>query len=472
MRDWAWDTETLPNFISLTMIHCVTGDVRVYEISEWVDDTQRLLAMCEWLQRTGARMVGFNSEGFDYPILHALLTGQARSYQQMYAKSQAIIKGQDGNRWGSRVWDNEKLIPQLDLYLVHHFDNDSKRTSLKTLEFNMRSHLVQEMPVAHSVPITYDQRDVVLRYNFHDVAETLRFYWESRAEIEFREELTARYGVDYTNFNDTKLGKSFMIKRLEEANPGCCYMIDPQTGRKVPRQSRRAVIHLADVILPVVQFDEPEFVRIRDWFARQSITETKGVFKDLTAKVRGFTFVFGTGGIHGSVDGECIESDEVVTIESRDVTSYYPSMAIEHRLFPEHLTEVFCDIYADIKRQRQLHKKGTAENAMLKLALNGVYGDSNNQYSPFYDPRYMLSITINGQLLLCMLAEKLMVIPTLRLLMINTDGLEYVVNRSNVWMVDQVCAWWEGITKLTLESAKYSKLAVRDCNNYLGIYEE
>lgn len=469
MRDWCYDEETIINIFTCTMIHCVTGDVRVYEISDWVDDTDRLLAMLEWMQRTGARLVGFNNEGFDYPILHALMTGQARGYRQLYAKAQSIIASQD--RFGTRVWDNEKIIPQMDLYLIHHFDNDSKRTSLKTLEFNMRSHLVQEMPVPHDVPITYDQREIVLRYNFHDVAETLRFYWESRAEIEFREALTARTGVDHTNYNDGKIGKTFVIRKLDELAPGTCYTIDPQTGRKAPRQSRRALIHLADVILPCITFDEPEFRRIHEWFQRQSIVETKGVFKDLTATVRGFTFVFGTGGIHGSVTSEAFKANAEWGILDVDVAAMYPSIGVAWGLYPEHLGAGFCDVHGDIIKQRRQHAKGTPENAMLKLAGNSVYGDSNNPYSPFYDPKYTMSITINGQLLLCMLAEKLMALPDVHLIQCNTDGVTLYCKRAMLPLIKQVTAWWEGVSRLTLEQAMYSEMFVKDCNNYLAIYE-
>jgi len=34
-----------------------------------------------------------------------------------------------------------------------------------------------------------------------------------------------------------------------------------------------------------------------------------------------------------------------------------------------------------------------------------------------------MTITINGQLLLCMLAERLAVIPSLELIQVNTDGI-------------------------------------------------
>ena len=105
----------------------------------------------------------------------------------------------------------------------------------------------------------------------------------------------------------------------------------------------------------------------------------------------------------------------------------YPNIAISNRVYPEHLTEKFCDIYEDVYNQRKSFAKGTAENAMLKLALNSVYGDSNNKYSVFYDPKYTMNITINGQLSLCLLAEKLLTIEGLKIIQVNTDGVTVVV---------------------------------------------
>jgi hypothetical protein len=53
-----------------------------------------------------------------------------------------------------------------------------------------------------------------------------------------------------------------------------------------------------------IKFNNPEFQRIKEWFAAQSITETKGSIKDVTARVGGLDFVFGTGGMHASVENE------------------------------------------------------------------------------------------------------------------------------------------------------------------------
>jgi hypothetical protein len=51
-----------------------------------------------------------------------------------------------------------------------------------------------------------------------------------------------------------------------------------------------------------------------------------------------------------------------------------------------------------MKNDRTSFKKGTPENAMLKLALNGAYGKSLSEHSVLYDPKFGLTVTINGQL--------------------------------------------------------------------------
>jgi len=148
--------------------------------------------------------------------------------------------------------------------------------------------------------------------------------------------------------------------------------------------------------------------------------------------------------------------------------SYYPNLAIKNRVYPEHLGELFCDIYEDVYNQRKSFAKGTTENAMMKLALNGVYGDSNNQYSPFYDSKYTMAITINGQLLLCMLAEKLLAIESLSMIQINTDGLTFKVARKDYDTTQEICKWWQELTKLELEGVNYKSMFIRDVNNYIS----
>jgi len=99
-----------------------------------------------------------------------------------------------------------------------------------------------------------------------------------------------------------------------------------------------------------------------------------------------------------------------------------------------------------------------------------VYGDSNNQYSPFYDPAYTMKITINGQLSLCLLAEKLLKINGLKIAQVNTDGITVALRRDTEEQYNAVCKAWEQQVKLTLEFADYSAMWIRDVNNYIAQY--
>jgi hypothetical protein len=468
MNNHIYDTECCPNVWTMTAKHHESGQLFYFEISERTNDISSLFAYLTYLKQTDARMIGFNNLSYDYPVLHFIINNPNVTAADIYIKSVSIINAPDDRRFDHIIWDSQQIIPQLDLFKIHHFDNKAKTTTLKVLEFNMRSKNIQDLPFPPGQYLTLDEINVLARYNRHDVEETEKFFLASADQIKFREYLTEKYNRNFMNHNDTKIGKDFFIMELEKAIPGVCY--ESVMGRRRPRQTRRETIAFKDVIFPYVRFDHPEFNRVLEWFKSKVIpgTETKGVIDGLSCEIDGFRFDFGTGGIHGSVESQIVQANEAECILDLDVTSYYPSLAIANRLYPQHLTDKFCDIYADIKKQRVGYAKGTPENTMLKLALNGTFGDTNNIYSPFYDPQYTMAITINGQLLLCMLAEILIRAPGLRLIQINTDGLTVKCNRSYLPWIEQVKQYWCELTGLELEENFYSRFFVRDVNNYLA----
>ena len=467
-NDFIWDLETYPNVFTMAVEHAASPMRWAFEISDWRNDSRAIIEFVQWLASRGARMVGFNSIGFDYPILHTLCRMGHSDALTLYQKAQAIIGAQeDEDRWIHSVKPTDRLVKQVDLYRIFHFDNKAKATGLKVLEFNMRSDNISDLPYPVGTHLTLDQLPTLRTYNAHDVSKTKDFMLKSMDMIHFREELETKYpGRDWINFNDTKIGKEYFTMQLE-ASGVQCFTYGPN-GRE-PRQTRRPSLALVDAILPWIRFENPEFQRVLDWLKGQTITETKGVFTDVIARVGGIDVVFGLGGIHGSVDNEVVEATAGAIVDI-DVESYYPSTAIAQRFRPAHFPETFCDIYASLKEQRKSYKKGTAENAMLKLALNGVYGDTNNPYSVFYDPLMTMRITLNGQLLLCLLAENLLKIPGLRLLGLNTDGLTVQLRQGGREQMEQVVQWWEGITKLKMEFADYNRMFIRDVNSYVAEY--
>jgi hypothetical protein len=478
MTDWVYDIETYYDLFCACVVHAETQHRYIFEVSDRIDDSGRFADFCMELAHRGDRMFGFNNVGFDWPVCQPLIKMGRFDSVTAHNLGTQIIFGQD--RFANTIWPSDRMVTQGDLYLIHHFDNKARTTSLKKLELNMRSSRVVDLPYPPDKPTTAAQKSEIVSYMAHDVSETLRFFHASREQIRFRDELAARYPDmgDVLNFNDTKIGKKFFERELERSGTPCYERVG---GRRQPRQTMRQQIALRDVISPRVSFQHPEFQRVLRWLQDQVLTrqmiddtlsetvETKGVFKGLHAVVNGFRFDFGTGGIHGSLDSVVIEADDEWEIWDWDVASYYPNLAITNRFFPAHLSETFCDVYQNVFKMRQEYKKGTPENAMLKLALNGVYGDSNNKYGPFYDPQYTMSITVNGQLLLCMLAEWLMTNDGIRLIQINTDGLTVKIRRADVDWMKQVCKLWEQHTGLDLESAQYSKMFIRDVNSYIAV---
>ena len=464
-RDFVYDIETFPNVFTIAIQQADGPFWWSFEISDWRNDTKHLLDFLMYLKSINARMIGFNNLGFDYPVLHSLIRMGKPTAASIYAKAQSIINSED--RFAHLVYPSDRIIPQIDLFKIHHFDNMARSTSLKALEFNMRSDTIQDLPFSVGTVLDQEQIKVLHKYNRHDVEQTKKFYEKTIPMIRFREELSAKYGRDFLNHNDTKIGKDYFVMELEKAGVQC-YNVGP--GGRTPRQTHRPIIDLNDAILPWIEFESYEFSRVLRELKATQITETKNAFKKkMSATVEGFEFIFGLGGIHGSVSSRFIYPNPGRVIVDLDVTSYYPNLAIQNGFYPAHLGKEFVEIYSNLFQQRRGYSKKSSESAMLKLALNGVYGDSNNKFSPFYDPLFTMKITLNGQLLLCLLAEKLIFsLSSLEIIQINTDGITVELDFSEVEEMELITHEWESLTKLNLEQAWYSSMAIRDVNNYIA----
>ncbi len=533
-----YDIETYPNVCTFCFANVETRTLKVFEISDRKDQREEMFQYLRRMYQRKGTMVGFNNVGFDYPVVHKLLKNKTMSVQDIYQYAMDVIFSDD--KFAFTVKPKDVLIRQLDLYKIWHFDNMARATSLKMIEYNCRSANIEDLPFPVGKELTSDEIDVLIKYNIHDVKETFKFYEESKKQIEFREQLTKQYGIDMTNFNDTKIGKQYFQYELER-NGVKCYM----NGNVL--QTKRRYIDLNECIFDYVKFERPEFNAILDWLRRQRITETKGVFSNImehdlgdvakyakmvTKKIKlkdkptdeeivelkkdkpmawveenelkaklpkklgggfkkayylcwnvaealnvvidGLHYVFGVGGIHASVESQVIDSCEEKLVIDQDVASYYPNLAIKNRIYPEHLSEEFCNIYEEMYNLRKEYKKKgmDTEQGMLKLALNGTYGASNDQYSPFYDPKFTMAITINGQLSLCMAVERLMrELSECEIIQCNTDGFTLKLKRDEIDTMEEVVGWWEDITKLELERNDYSKMIIRDVNNYIAVYD-
>ena len=472
-RDYAYDLETYPNAFTARFIHIATDTRWKFEISYRRNDLPQLTDFVMQLKACNARGVGYNNVGFDYPVLHRIVMQQMNDPRAIYDLAMKLIKGSKDEKFALQVWDRDRLFEQLDLIMVWHYNKENlitgtEPTSLKALEIAMRMDDVEDLPFDVGTVLTDEQIDELHRYNEHDVIATIFFYVRSLTQIKLREELSTTFGKNFINHSNTKMGGDILIHECEKAG---IEFFDRVGNKRVKRQTIRPSINLGECIFPYVRFERPEFEAVRALLASKTITETKGVFKGLNADVDGLKYYFGTGGIHASVESRIFESNDTHQIIDVDVASFYPNLAIKNRLHAEHLGVAFCDAYEGVYKTRKTYGKGTPENAAYKEALNANYGNSNNAYSVFLDPKFTLSITLNGQFLLCMLVEQMIKIPGLEMIQANTDGITYYCPCEYIEHTRTLCKWWEQLTCLELEEAQYSRMFIRDVNSYIAEYE-
>lgn len=459
---YIYDLETYPNCFLFIGKFLGSDDVHIYEISSRVNHRTELIQFLNWLQSQGVFMVGYNNLGFDYPIIHDLLMNQfAFSYERASKLANEIIKRQ--NYGFTSINFTERVIPQIDLMKLNHFDNRAKRTSLKALQFAMRSESVEDLPFELK-ELTFEEMDQLRSYGGHDVTETERFFVKCMHAVEMRHELVESDALprykDVLNFSDVKIGTEFLVKRIGRNK---CYR-----GSQ-PIQTSRSSVALKNIILPMVNFKTPQFQEVLDWFKDQTIwigTDNKPKFESMLA---GLEFHFGLGGVHASVDSKVFESNDEWVIIDIDVAGMYPAVSNANGFRPEHLGDDFVRAYKQLSADRKQYPKGSAMNKVFKLANNGAFGNSNNVYSPLYDPQFTFSITVNGQLQLTMLIERLSQIPTLKVIQANTDGTTVYLKRSMLDWFHFHKADWERETRLELEEVEYKKMWIRDVNNYVAL---
>ena len=532
-RDYVYDIETYPNIFTCCFIHLASGQSWRFEVSDRINQANEFTSFVMGLSKCGARLVGYNNEHFDYPVIHFIIQNTYVDVSDIYNKAMSVIKS--FNPFEHAIWDRDRYIEQIDLYRIHHFDNQAKRTSLKSLEIAMLMDNVEDLPFPLGATLDDEQKEVLHTYNYHDCVATAFFYVRTLSMIKLREKLSATFDVNFLNKNDVKMGEMILVGELEKRGIATTEF---SGGRKVKKSSPRVSIDLNQIIFPYIKFERTEFEMIRVWLARQTITETKGVFNEIECTpemlqymdhsrvkvhgykgpiyrnskgvrvvaehknnnavklsnipdglnrvdmvgcrfesenlhcvIDGFRYDFGTGGLHASVSSQVLNADDEFQVVDVDVASFYPQLGIKNGLYPEHLSVDFCDAYEGVYQTRKSYPKSAPENGAFKLALNGAFGGSNNEHSPFYDPKYTMMITVNGQLLLCMLVEQMLKIPNLTMIQCNTDGITYRCPKPYVEHQRAVCRWWESLTHLELEEALYNRMFIDHVNSYMAEYE-
>jgi hypothetical protein len=373
-------------------------------------------------------------------------------------------------------------IKCIDIFKLNHWDNMAKRSSLKWIQYSMDWYNVEEMPHHHTEPVIDDATlDTIIKYCVNDVNSTKQIFVHKNgkgerpmaAQINLRAELSKTYDVPLFSASEPRISKEiflyFLSKKLNKSKKDIRAM-----------RTYRDYVNIREIILPMVNFDNPEFKGVHNWF-KNLVVDTK-LYDDRDDKIKGPRYRmmykgvptdFGLGGLHGCIKPGIYKSGNGKIILSADVTSFYPNLAIRNQWGPAQFPKKdFCELYEWFFEERKKYSKKDPLNYLFKIILNSTYGLSKERNSFLYDPELTFRITVNGQLQLAMLYEMLATrIPGAQPLMQNTDGLEFLLDEQFEDLFFEICKEWEALTNLQLEYVKYDKMIIGDVNNYIAVYD-
>ena len=456
MNVWVYDIEVYPNIFLIVFKNTKTNEKKIFEVSDRKNDEKELRIFLN----SDIQLIGFNNVNYDYPVIHKgiLTTNEPIDPEIMFEISSEVI-----NEKYSAIWDNETIIPQLDLFKIWHYDNKNKATSLKWLEFAMRSHDVRDLPYPVGAYLTNEEKDNLIEYCIHDVNETHKFYDLSSKHIELRKFYSKYEGINLMNASEIKMSKEIFSKHLSK------YMgIKKNEIKKL--KTFRSEFNISDVIFPFIKFNDPINIKTLDkynahvWRPNSKIAFSS-VYKNIHRE-------YAEGGLHSFGKAGIYESDDEYVLMDVDFASFYPHISFMHNLHPAHIPgDIFNTIYKGFYKERKNYPKSDPRNYVLKIILNGSYGLSKDMYSFLFDPKWQMAITVNGQLLLTMLTERVVekCKNNVTIIFENTDGAMYRIKRTDIDNLEAACKEIEDICKIPLEIQECKKIIARDVNNYINI---
>lgn len=434
-----------------------------FEISERKNQTEELVKFIRNGSKAGWYFVGFNNVRFDAQIIQWIL--DQRRYditcEEIHEFTQEVIEKANAKQFPP--YPEYKLeFKQIDLFLINHYNNMARSTSLKWLEYSMNWKKVQDLPYKHDQILSVDTFDPIIEYCKNDVDATDEFLGkcDKILELRFAQELE-NPDLNVLNKSDSSVGEILFLDLMAEK-------LDIKKSILKKKQTHRSKIHLKDVILPYINFKTETFNQVLEYFKNSTVTTEEPSFKH-SVEYQGIEYVYGVGGLHASVSNKIVTPREGYSLIDADVASFYPNLSIRNGFYPKHLSETFCELYEELYDKRKAIPKSNPQNKSLKLLLNSIYGKSGDIYSFVYDKFFQMCITVNGQLLLTMLSERLSLLEGVTVFYANTDGITLEVRNDQKKAVHDICVKWQNLTKLDLEYAVYKKMAIRDVNNFLAV---
>lgn len=480
------------------------------------DDDTDLFSLLYWLQQK-ADYFGYNNRKYDRLILSALLMyynqfdKPSKLITFLYETSQRVIRSSNNDtlwtdNFTSLILRNNVAFRDLDLFQIFrldHYHKSLKQTSINIKWYNLKEYTMppigdldrhyyhERLPEAKGMTdreLNIHYRNVFERfipkeylnemadYNDNDVYIVAELIRMNQEEVLLRYRISEEYKVDVYSASRSTIADKVIVKlysKFTGLHPKA--FIDTKTIRRK--------ILVSEILSDKIAFSTPELNDILSGIRSLTLKGEKGEF-DREFTFMGTSYTIATGGLHSNeIPSVYVENSDSIIVD-RDVASYYPNMIRSLKVCQKHLIPKAWFRIADTIVDERLEHKHLAKDksldvmerdkhataaACLKIVANaGIFGKMGSEKSFLCDKKAMYQVTINGQLFLLMLIEKLE-LAGIHVISANTDGIVTIVPRELEQTADDICHWWEKHLGLELEFTYYTKYVTEGVNSYLTV---
>lgn len=480
------------------------------------DNDTDLFSLLYWLQQK-ADYFGYNNRKYDRLMLSALLMyynqfdKPSKLITFLYETSQRVIRSSNNDtlwtdNFTSLILRNNVAFRDLDLFQIFrldHYHKSLKQTSINIKWYNLKEYTMppigdldrhyyhERLPEAKGMTdreLNIHYRNVFERfipkeylnemadYNDNDVYIVAELIRMNQEEVLLRYRISEEYKVDVYSASRSTIADKVIVKlysKFTGLHPKA--FIDTKTIRRK--------ILVSEILSDKIAFSTPELNDILSGIRSLTLKGEKGEF-DREFTFMGTSYTIATGGLHSNeIPAVYVENSDSIIVD-RDVASYYPNMIRSLKVCQKHLIPKAWFRIADTIVDERLEHKHLAKDksldvmerdkhataaACLKIVANaGIFGKMGSEKSFLCDKKAMYQVTINGQLFLLMLIEKLE-LAGIHVISANTDGIVTIVPRELEQTADDICHWWEKHLGLELEFTYYTKYVTEGVNSYLTV---
>lgn len=467
------DVECYPNYFLICLKHLKTGRFAIFENSPVSQIDPVKLAWCLF----AFKIYTFNGNHYDMPLVYMALKGY--DCRTLKEASNLIIDEKIRN-------DDLYELYKITAPFINHIDLKEVcplNGSLKKYAGRLHAIRMQELPYDPYKELSEQEALEVKNYCAHaDCNNTQLIVENLREELNLRDEMTKKYGVDLRSKSDAQIAEAVMRKELSKK-------LGKDPKRPTLPEGYTCAYNDPGIISFKTDYLNDAYQKILgakfkldnggspQWPVGLGVQEKNKQGKyvwTLKLKIGQSIYKLGMGGIHSSEKSIAHTSCADYILLDRDVASYYPRIILNQKLYPKHLGAPFLVVYDGIVVARLTAKevKDLIGANSLKIVINGGFGKFGSKWSILYSPDLLLQVTLSGQLCLLMLIEELE-LNGIRVVSANTDGIVSKVKRTERDKFEAIVKAWEDKTAFVTEETGYQAIYSKDVNNYIAVkYKE